>query len=76
MMAERMDAEGFPYPLHLVVTEACDGDDGRTKSTAGIATRLSMGLDDTIRVYVPMLADRRRCRNLHWLCKWLSRQLG
>jgi len=50
MMADRMDAEGFPYPLHLGVTEAGDGDYGRIKSTAGIATLLSEGLGDTIRV--------------------------
>jgi len=50
MMADRLDAEGFPYPLHLGVTEAGDGDYGRIKSTAGIATLLSEGLGDTIRV--------------------------
>ena len=50
MMADRMDAEGFNYPLHLGVTEAGDGDYGRIKSTAGIATLLADGLGDTIRV--------------------------
>jgi (E)-4-hydroxy-3-methylbut-2-enyl-diphosphate synthase len=50
LMAHRMDAEGFHYPLHLGVTEAGDGDYGRIKSTAGIATLLSDGLGDTIRV--------------------------
>jgi (E)-4-hydroxy-3-methylbut-2-enyl-diphosphate synthase len=50
MMADRMDAEGFHYPLHLGVTEAGDGDYGRIKSTAGLATLLSEGLGDTIRV--------------------------
>jgi (E)-4-hydroxy-3-methylbut-2-enyl-diphosphate synthase len=50
MMADRMDAEGFHYPLHLGVTEAGDGDYGRIKSTAGIATLLADGLGDTIRV--------------------------
>lgn len=50
MMADRMDAEGFHYPLHLGVTEAGDGDYGRIKSTAGIATLLSEGLGDTVRV--------------------------
>jgi len=50
MMAFRMDAEGFHYPLHLGVTEAGDGDYGRIKSTAGIATLLAEGLGDTIRV--------------------------
>ena len=50
MMADRMDAEGFHYPLHMGVTEAGDGDYGRIKSTAGIATLLSEGLGDTVRV--------------------------
>jgi len=50
MMADRMDAEGFQYPLHLGVTEAGDGDYGRVKSTAGIAPLLAEGIGDTIRV--------------------------
>jgi (E)-4-hydroxy-3-methylbut-2-enyl-diphosphate synthase len=50
MVADRMDAEGYRYPLHLGVTEAGDGDYGRIKSTAGIATLLAEGLGDTIRV--------------------------
>ena len=50
LMADTMDAEGFNYPLHLGVTEAGDGDYGRIKSTAGIATLLAEGLGDTIRV--------------------------
>jgi (E)-4-hydroxy-3-methylbut-2-enyl-diphosphate synthase len=50
MMADRLDAEGYRYPLHLGVTEAGDGDYGRIKSTAGIATLLSEGIGDTIRV--------------------------
>ncbi|MBM5802599.1 MAG: (E)-4-hydroxy-3-methylbut-2-enyl-diphosphate synthase [Cyanobacteria bacterium K_DeepCast_35m_m2_155] len=50
MMADRMDSEGFPYPLHLGVTEAGDGDYGRVKSTAGIAPLLAEGIGDTIRV--------------------------
>lgn len=50
LMAERMDAEGMDYPLHLGVTEAGDGEYGRIKSTAGIATLLAQGIGDTIRV--------------------------
>lgn len=50
LMADTMDREGFNYPLHLGVTEAGDGDYGRIKSTAGIATLLAEGLGDTIRV--------------------------
>ncbi|EAR17960.1 (E)-4-hydroxy-3-methylbut-2-enyl-diphosphate synthase [Synechococcus sp. W2B2] len=50
LMADTLDREGFHYPLHLGVTEAGDGDYGRIKSTAGIATLLAEGLGDTIRV--------------------------
>jgi (E)-4-hydroxy-3-methylbut-2-enyl-diphosphate synthase len=50
MLAQRMDAEGMNYPIHLGVTEAGDGDYGRIKSTAGIATLLAEGIGDTIRV--------------------------
>ncbi|HGY5539819.1 MAG TPA: (E)-4-hydroxy-3-methylbut-2-enyl-diphosphate synthase [Prochlorococcus sp.] len=50
MMVDTMDEQGFNYPLHLGVTEAGDGDYGRIKSTAGIATLLAEGLGDTIRV--------------------------
>ncbi len=50
LMADTMDKEGYNYPLHLGVTEAGDGDYGRIKSTAGIATLLAEGLGDTIRV--------------------------
>ena len=50
MIADRLDAEGYNYPLHLGVTEAGDGDYGRIKSTAGIGTLLAEGLGDTLRV--------------------------
>lgn len=50
LLAKRMDEENMPYPLHLGVTEAGDGEDGRIKSAAGIGTLLAEGLGDTIRV--------------------------
>ncbi|MBD2041091.1 (E)-4-hydroxy-3-methylbut-2-enyl-diphosphate synthase [Microcoleus sp. FACHB-672] len=50
LMAQRMDGLGMDYPLHLGVTEAGDGEYGRIKSTAGIATLLADGIGDTIRV--------------------------
>ncbi|MFN5516045.1 MAG: (E)-4-hydroxy-3-methylbut-2-enyl-diphosphate synthase [Cyanobacteriota bacterium] len=50
LMVKRMDALGMDYPLHLGVTEAGDGEYGRIKSTAGIATLLADGIGDTIRV--------------------------
>jgi len=42
--------EGMHYPLHLGVTEAGDGEDGRIKSAIGIGTLLAEGLGDTLRV--------------------------
>lgn len=50
LLVKRMDELGMDYPLHLGVTEAGDGEYGRVKSTAGIATLLSEGIGDTIRV--------------------------
>ncbi|HXH62179.1 MAG TPA: (E)-4-hydroxy-3-methylbut-2-enyl-diphosphate synthase [Fimbriimonadaceae bacterium] len=50
LMAEALDREGTPFPLHLGVTEAGDGQYARVKSTAGIATLLAQGIGDTIRV--------------------------
>ncbi len=50
LLVERMDAAHRPYPLHLGVTEAGDGEDGRIKSAIGIGTLLLDGLGDTIRV--------------------------
>lgn len=50
LLVKRMDEEGMAYPLHLGVTEAGDGEYARIKSTAGIATLLSEGIGDTIRV--------------------------
>ena len=50
LMVKRMEEEGMEYPLHLGVTEAGDGEYARIKSTAGIATLLSEGIGDTIRV--------------------------
>jgi (E)-4-hydroxy-3-methylbut-2-enyl-diphosphate synthase len=51
LLVNRLDAEGFkPYPLHLGVTEAGDGEDGRIKSAVGIGTLLEDGLGDTVRV--------------------------
>lgn len=50
MLVETMQLEGMNYPLHLGVTEAGDGEDGRIKSAVGIGTLLEDGLGDTIRV--------------------------
>jgi len=50
LLVNHMIAAGMNYPLHLGVTEAGDGEDGRIKSAAGIGTLLEDGLGDTIRV--------------------------
>ncbi|MDE6802283.1 MAG: (E)-4-hydroxy-3-methylbut-2-enyl-diphosphate synthase, partial [Muribaculaceae bacterium] len=49
-LVKAMEAEGMMYPLHLGVTEAGDGDDGRIKSAVGIGALLAHGIGDTIRV--------------------------
>lgn len=50
LLAARMEAENMDYPLHLGVTEAGEGEDGRIKSALGIGALLMDGLGDTIRV--------------------------
>lgn len=50
LLVERMQQENMHYPLHLGVTEAGDGEDGRIKSAIGIGSLLLDGLGDTIRV--------------------------
>lgn len=49
-LVEEMDREDMHYPLHLGVTEAGDGEDGRIKSAVGIGTLLAEGIGDTVRV--------------------------
>lgn len=50
LLIKTMYEQGMDYPLHLGVTEAGDGEDGRTKSAAGIGTLLEDGIGDTVRV--------------------------
>lgn len=81
LLVQKLDEENFkPYPLHLGVTEAGDGEDGRIKSAVGIGTLLEDGLGDTIRVSlteepeaeVPVaknLADRYLTRGNHQAIK-------
>lgn len=52
MLVERMKKEGMNYPLHLGVTEAGNGEDGRLKSAVGIGSLLADGIGDTIRVSI------------------------
>lgn len=49
-LVARMDEEGMRYPLHLGVTEAGEGEDGRIRSAVGIGALLADGIGDTIRV--------------------------
>lgn len=50
LLAATLEKEGMNYPIHLGVTEAGEGEDGRIKSAVGIGAMLSDGIGDTIRV--------------------------
>lgn len=50
LLVDEMEKEGLQFPLHLGVTEAGDGEDGRIKSAVGIGGLLADGIGDTIRV--------------------------
>ncbi len=50
LLVVKMQEEGMDYPLHLGVTEAGEGEDGRIKSAVGIGTLIEDGLGDTLRV--------------------------
>ena len=50
LLVSQMDKENMHYPLHLGVTEAGEGEDGRLKSALGIGALLADGIGDTIRV--------------------------
>ncbi len=76
LLVATMIEQGMNYPLHLGVTEAGDGEDGRIKSAVGIGTLLEDGLGDTIRVSLTeapeaeipvaaMLAERYANRGQH-----------
>ena len=50
LLVSRLQAEGFDYPIHLGLTEAGEGEDGRIKSAVGIGSLLLDGIGNTIRV--------------------------
>ena len=86
LLVAKMMETGRNYPLHLGVTEAGDGEDGRIKSAVGIGTLLEDGLGDTIRVSlteepefeIPVakqLADRYTQRKVHHRIKALTTDL-
>lgn len=52
LLVEKMKKEGLDYPVHLGVTEAGAGEDGRIKSAIGIGSLLNDGIGDTIRVSI------------------------
>ena len=76
LLVKTMVVEGMNYPLHLGVTEAGEGEDGRIKSSVGIGTLMEDGLGDTIRVslteepeaeipVVQLLVNRYEARKNH-----------
>jgi (E)-4-hydroxy-3-methylbut-2-enyl-diphosphate synthase len=77
MLVQKLEEEKLqPYPLHLGVTEAGEGEDGRIKSAVGIGTLLEDGLGDTVRVSLTedpefeapvakLLIDRYTHRSIH-----------
>ncbi len=86
LLVAKMMETNRNYPLHLGVTEAGDGEDGRIKSAVGIGTLLEDGLGDTIRVSLTeepefempvakMLADRYSERKQHATIKPLTAEL-
>ncbi len=83
LLINKMEAEGMNYPLHLGVTEAGGGEDGRIKSALGIGALLEDGLGDTIRVSLTedpefeapvaiALANRYKGRENHKLIKQID----
>jgi len=83
LLIQKMEEEEMNYPIHLGVTEAGGGEDGRIKSAVGIGTLLEDGIGDTIRVSLTedpefeapvaiSLADRYKSRQNHKLIKPIS----
>ncbi|KAL1818973.1 hypothetical protein DCAR_0415203 [Daucus carota subsp. sativus] len=66
LLVAEMYVQGWDYPLHLGVTEAGEGEDGRMKSAIGIGTLLQDGLGDTIRVSLtePPVEEIDPCKRL------------
>ncbi|MBQ0094314.1 MAG: (E)-4-hydroxy-3-methylbut-2-enyl-diphosphate synthase [Bacteroidetes bacterium] len=58
LLVQRMDAENMAFPIHLGVTEAGEGEDGRIKSAVGIGALLAEGIGDTIRVSLSEAPER------------------
>ncbi|MBE0666764.1 MAG: flavodoxin-dependent (E)-4-hydroxy-3-methylbut-2-enyl-diphosphate synthase, partial [Bacteroidales bacterium] len=58
LLVKMMMQEGMDYPVHLGITEAGEGDDGRIISAAGIGTLLAEGIGDTVRVSLSEAPER------------------
>ncbi len=58
LLVRQMEVEGMSFPLHLGVTEAGEGEDGRIKSAVGIGALLCEGIGDTIRVSLSEAPER------------------
>ena len=58
LLVKEMDREGMAFPIHLGVTEAGEGEDGRIKSAIGIGALLTEGIGDTIRVSLSEAPER------------------
>ena len=58
LLVKEMDREGMAFPVHLGVTEAGEGEDGRIKSAIGIGALLAEGIGDTIRVSLSEAPER------------------
>jgi (E)-4-hydroxy-3-methylbut-2-enyl-diphosphate synthase len=80
LLIQEMEEEGMNYPIHLGVTEAGGGEDGRIKSAVGIGALLEDGIGDTIRVSLTedpeyeapvaiSLANRYKNRSIHKIIK-------
>ena len=82
MLVARLDAEGpdWNYPLHLGVTEAGEGEDGRIKSAIGIGALLEDGVGDTVRVSLTedSVHEIPVCRELvrKYIALWEQQQTG
>ncbi len=73
LLVNQMMQEGMSYPLHLGVTEAGDGEDGRIKSAVGIGTLLEDGLGDTIRVSLTEDPEKEAPVALHLAKRYKNR---
>lgn len=75
LLVSQMDKEDMHYPLHLGVTEAGEGEDGRIKSAVGIGALLADGIGDTIRVSLSE-APEAEIPVARYLTDYISRKAG